>query len=154
MSDWQPYLRTAFPQPTDEDRTRLEYLAGAALPDAYWRMVGSHQGEVLDTELELEGEGAINFGVLLLALSPLAVERQSASYCVEYCFEGMQDRYPAGLFPFADDTGGNYWAFDFRTNSTDPAIVFIDHEMVGDAGVTAASESFAAFMASAGAPGF
>lgn len=154
MSDWEPYLRTAIPLPTGEDRARLEQLAGAALPEAYWRMVGLHQGEVLDAELELDGEGAINFGVLLLALSPQALDQQSSTYCVEYCFESMEDRYPVGLFPFADDTGGNYWAFDFRTNIADPAIVFIDHEKLGDEGVTPASGSFAAFMAWAGAPGF
>lgn len=155
MSDWKPYLRNPFPQPFDDDRARLERLAGAALPDAYWRTVVLHQGEVLDTEFELQGQrGTINFGVLLLALSPQSVEQERSSYCVEYCFESMRDRYPEGLFPFADDTGGNYWAFDFRTNATNPAIVFIDHEMLGDEGVTPASDSFTAFMAWAAAPGF
>jgi hypothetical protein len=154
MSEWTPYLRTKFPQPTDADRARLERLAGAALPDAYWRMVGLHQGEVLDTELELDGEGAINFGVLLLAVSPQVVEKRNSSYCIEDCLDSMEDRYAAGLLPFADDTGGNYWAFDFRTHATDPAVVFIDHELSGDDGVTPAADSFAAFMTMAAAPGF
>jgi hypothetical protein len=155
MSEWKPYLKAAFPQPTEADRTRLERLAGAALPDAYWDMVCRHQGGVLDTGLELDGQfGEINFGVLLLALSPRSVESLTSTYCIEYCCESMEDRYPVGLFPFADDTGGNYWAFDFRTTPTDPAIVFIDHEMLGDEGVTPASGSFAAFMKGAGAPGF
>jgi hypothetical protein len=155
MGHWIPYLRTVFAQPTDADRARLERQAGAALPDDYWHMVRQHQGQVLDTELYVEGQrGGINFGVLLLALPPPSLDMQTATYCVEYCFESMEDRFPKGLFPFADDTGGNYWAFDFRANAAEPAVVFIDHEMLGDEGATPAADSFASFMKKAGAPGF
>ena len=61
-----------------------------------------------DAGLELAGEGEINFGVLVLALSPEAVGKEWSSYCVEDCHWQMQDNYPAGLLPFADDIGGNY----------------------------------------------
>jgi hypothetical protein len=152
MSTWEPYLRATLPRPTDADRARLESLAGALLPDQYWQVVCEHQGEVLEgEELELPGEGGINFGVLLLASSPQAVGKESSSYCVEDCFESMQDRYPAGMLPFADDTGGNFWAFDFRRRTANPAIVFVDHEKLDEEGVTHAADSFEAFMKLAGA---
>ena len=151
MGLWEPYLRTAFPPPTEADRTRLEALAGAGLPEQYWRLVTEHQGEVLeDAGLALPGEGEINFGVLLLALHPEGVGKAHASYCVETCFRHMEDRYPAGLFPFADDTGDNYWAFDFRADAANPAIVFIDHEKMDEDGVTRIADSFDAFMTLAG----
>ena len=151
MSTWKPYLRATLPHPTDADRSRLEVLAGAALPDQYWRLVCEHQGEALDDAgLQLPGEGEINFGVLLLASSPEAVGNANSSYCVEHCFESMQDRYPDGLFPFAEDTGGNLWAFDFREDAANPAVVFVDHEKMDEGGITWAADSFAAFMALAG----
>ncbi|GLS42633.1 SMI1/KNR4 family protein [Methylobacterium brachythecii] len=153
MSEWKRYLQTAFARPTETDRTRLEVLAGARLPDRYWQVVCEHQGQVLDTDgLVLPDEGEINFGVLLLALAPKSLSKSDASYTVEDCYRSMEDRYPAGLFPFADDTGGNYWAFDFRADPANPAVVFVDHEESGADGVTLAADSFAAFMALAGQP--
>jgi hypothetical protein len=35
---------------------------------------------------------------------------------------------PEKIFPFADDGGGNIYFFDYRKNSCEPAIVFLDHE--------------------------
>lgn len=137
MNIWEPYLRVLLPRPTDADRARLEQLAGAPLPDAYWRLVSEHQGEVLgDEDDEPPGEGGVHFGVLLLALSPETAGRANSTYCVEACFQYVQDRYPVGLCPFADDTGGNYWAFDFRADAANPAVVFIDHEVEGENGLT------------------
>jgi hypothetical protein len=151
MSEWVRYLGTTFPRPSEVDRARLEALAGGRLPNRYWQIVCEHQGQVLDTEgLVLPDEGEINFGVLLLALSPESLSRSDASYTVEDCYRHMEDRYPAGLFPFADDTGGNYWGFDFRSDPANPAVVFIDHEVSGEDGVTRAADSFAVFMALAG----
>lgn len=152
MNPWQPYLRVALPRPTDADRARLEKLAGAPLPGLYWSLVSEHQGEVLDEAAVELPEGGFTFGVLLLALSPNKLDKSDASYCAETCFLLLKDRYPTGLFPFADDTGGNYWAFDFRANPGSPAVVFIDHEIEGEGGVTREADSFGAFMALVGVP--
>lgn len=150
MSHWKPYLRTAFPPPTQADRARLERLAAARLPDRYWRLVCEHQGEVLDGYVALADEGELNFGVLLLACPPEGAGRH-ASYCIEDCFRSMEDRYPVALLPFADDTGGNYWAFDFRTAPANPPVVFVDHEGLDEDGITLTAENFEAFLAMAGA---
>lgn len=151
MSEWKRYLQTAFARPAETDRTRLEVLARARLPDLYWKIVREHQGQALDADgLVLPDEGEINFGVLLLVLPPDSLSKSDASYTVEECFRHMEDRYPAGLFPFADDTGGNYWALDFRSDPANPAVVFVDHEETGEDGVSYAAGSFDAFMALAG----
>ncbi len=151
MSEWKRYLSTAFARPSEADRTRLEALAGARLPDFYWQVVREHQGQVLDTEgLTLPDEGEINFGVLLLAVAPGTLSKSDASYTVEDCFRHMEDRYTAGLFPFADDTDGNYWAFDFRAYPANQAVVFIDHVEIGEDGVTRSADSFGAPMAMVG----
>lgn len=62
----------------------------------------------------------------------------------------MMPRYPVGLLPFADDTGGNVWAFDYRDDPASPSIVFIDHEMDGEAGITAVAPDFASLLARIG----
>lgn len=59
----------------------------------------------------------------------------------------MRDAHPAGLLPFADDSGGNYWALDFRRNRDLPAVVFIDHEIEGEDGVIRVASDFASFWA-------
>ncbi len=152
MSVWTLYLRLAPSRPTDGDRARLEGLAGASLPDAYWAVACEHQGQVLaGGRIEVPGQGLCGFGVLLLVLPRAQVDRYG-SYLVEACLGGMQPYYPAGLFPFADDTGGNFWALDLRADPASPTVVFIDHETAGEAGLTRAGDSFDAFMTEMGAP--
>lgn len=144
---WQDYIGEDLPAPGDIDRARIEKVIGGRLPDAYWELLRVHQGQVLDAgAIPVPGAGDVIFGVLLLGLSPMMVGEDD-SYSMESCWNAMRDHYPAGLLPFADDTGGNYWAFDFRLTRDPPAIVFIDHEIEGDDGVIAVAPDFASFWA-------
>lgn len=143
---WEDYIGQGLPAPTEIDRARLERAGGGALPDSYWALVQAHQGQIRrGHEIEVSGQGAVNFGVLLLAIPP-ARAGDEQSYSIETCLHNMADYYPTGLLPFADDTGGNYWAFDLRRRSA-PCIVFIDHELEGEEGLTPIADSFEAFMA-------
>ncbi|WP_294327905.1 SMI1/KNR4 family protein [uncultured Sphingomonas sp.] len=143
----EAYVGDGLRLPDDADRARIEGAVGARLPDDYRELVVAHQGQVLVADpVAVPEQGKVDFGVLLLALSP-AIAGDDASYCIERCQENMRDYYPAGLLPFADDTGGNYWAFDFRQSQDRPAVVFIDHEIEGEEGVTPVAPDFAGFRA-------
>ncbi|MET0269520.1 MAG: SMI1/KNR4 family protein [Sphingomonas sp.] len=142
---WEEYVGQGLPTPTAADRARIEQAGGGAVPDDYWDLVRAHQGQVAEEqEKPAPGHGPEGLGVLLLAISPEAAGRD-ASYCIATCLRNMADYYPAGLLPFADDTGGNYWAFDFRYGGA-PRIVFIDHEIAGEAGITPVAADFTVFM--------
>ncbi len=91
------------------------------------------------------------FGVLLLAL-PSGAAGAHASYCVETCLLGLRSDHPVGLFPFADTTGGDLWALNFRPDPRSPSVVLIDHEVDAEEGLVCAATRFGAFMALAGAP--
>lgn len=40
--------------------------------------------------------------------------------------------FPKGIYPFADDPGGNTICFDYRSNNDNPRIVFFEHELETD----------------------
>jgi len=145
---WEPYLRAALPAATEEDRARLEAIAGAPLPPGYWDVAAAHQGEAL--EEDLVQDPAFTAFVLLLVLPPERLGKDEASYSVAFAMEHTMPRYPAGLLPFADDTGGNLWAFDYRADPSAPSIVFIDHELEGEEGVTAVAPDFPSLLARIG----
>lgn len=147
---WEPYIRAALPVPTEEDRARLEALANASLPPGYWDLAVAHQGEALDQDLVQDP--AFEAFVLLLVLPPERLDERHASYSVAFAMEHAMPRYPVGLLPFADDTGGNLWAFDYRADSAAPAIVFIDHELEGAEGVVAVAPDFASLLVRIGLP--
>jgi hypothetical protein len=145
---WEPYLRAALPVTTQEDRARLELLAGGPLPVKYWELAQEHQGEALEEDL-VQDPSFVAF-VLLLIVSAERLGKSEVSYSIDFCVEHMMPRYPVGLLPFADDTGGNVWAFDYRDDPASPSIVFIDHEMDGEAGLTAVAPDFASLLARIG----
>ena len=147
---WEPYLRAKLPVPTAEDRARLETFAGGPLPPGYWELATAHQGEALDQDLVQDP--AFEALVLLLVLPAERLEKVHASYSIAFTMEHTMPRYPAGLLPFADDTGGNLWAFDYRVDRSAPAVVFIDHELEGDEGVTAVAPDFASLLVRIGLP--
>jgi len=130
----------------DWDRKRLENYIKGRLPDSYWRLVCKHQGSILSVTVEMPRRERVNFGVLLLVNS-MNDERENYSYCVDFCFDGMQGYYPERILPFSDDTGGNYFAFDFRENPDVPSIAFVDHEIQGEGGIIHVASNFDLFMA-------
>lgn len=138
---WEDYVNDGIPVPIDADRARIEAAAHGRVPDAYWSLVTRHGGRTLESE---EGE-TMMYGVLLLAVAPDEAGGH-ASYCVEHCLRIARLHWPDGLLPFGDDTGGNYWAFDFRHDASAPAIVFVDHEVGGNEGVTRVAPDFATFV--------
>ncbi|MFD1950403.1 SMI1/KNR4 family protein [Sphingomonas arantia] len=141
---WEPYLRTKLPAPTEQDRDRLEAFAGGPLPAGYWALATAHQGEALDEDLVRDPSFPT---FILLLVAPLdRLEKAERSYAIAFAIDHMMPRYPAGLLPFADDTGGNLFAFDYRADPAAPSIVFIDHELDGEDGITPVAPDFASLL--------
>ncbi|RKK01577.1 hypothetical protein EBE87_25015 [Pseudoroseomonas wenyumeiae] len=106
----EPDLRAVLPETTAAHRQRLETLLGSPLPDRSWSRAVTHQGEGLDEDAMADPQFASL--LLLLVLPPEAVSPDAVSYCVETCWQNILEHAPPGLLPFADNTGGNLWAFD------------------------------------------
>ena len=145
---WEPYLRAALPVVTEEDRARLETLAGGPLPPEYWDLAQRHQGEALDQDLVQDP--VFEAFILLLVAPAERLGKGEASYSIDFAVTHTMPRYPTSLLPFADDTGGNLWAFDYRVDPASPSVVFIDHELDGEEGVTPVAPDFAALLARIG----
>ncbi|PSJ39717.1 SMI1/KNR4 family protein [Allosphingosinicella deserti] len=145
---WEPYLRAKLPVPTQDDLSRLEALAGGELPLGYWELAIAHQGEALDESLVQDP--AFEAFVLLLVLPPERLTKTEVSYSIGFAIEHVMPRYPTGLLPFADDTGGNLWAFDYRATPGAPSVVFIDHELDGEEALSPVAPDFASLLSRIG----
>lgn len=148
ITAWTDYLQYDFPTPTEDDRRALETEIGYALPQEYWDVVAEHQGHIPDPDGVPRGDGKPDerVGVLLYVVPTETMEdSEQFGYGVLVALENMASLYPEGIVPFSDDTGGNNLAFDFRTGP-DPAIVFVDHNVAGEAGLTTVAPSFTALI--------
>ncbi|MGF3025693.1 SMI1/KNR4 family protein [Methylobacterium aquaticum] len=147
-AEWIDYLDFAFPRPTGDDRRRIEETVGHRLPDAYWHDVETHQGHTRRPDrIVLDNGRPERLGVYLYVVQPDRVEDEEArSYDLVSAFEDIRAAYPPGLVPFSDDTGGNRFAFDYRGGGK-PGIVFVDHNVEGEAGVTPAAPDYETLIA-------
>ncbi len=148
IDSWKPKFDYSFPRPTAEDRASLEAQIGFTVPDAYWSVVADHQCQIPKPNgvPRPDGRPDEQFGYLLHVLQPEALK--GTPYFgrgVLVALSNMAEFYPKGIVPFSDDTGGNNLAFDFRS-SQEPPIVFVDHEVAGEAGLTQIAPSFAALL--------
>lgn len=150
ITGWSRYLRYTFPVPTLEDRARLEQYIGHKLPEHYWELILEHQGEIPNPAFVILNTGATErCGVFLHVFDPMSLTDPSAlrvrNYAVFRRYASMRGDYPEDVVPFSDDTAGNYMAFDFRSGG-EPSIVFVDHNVQGEAGLTPIAPNFEAFL--------
>lgn len=142
---WVDYLNYDFPAPTNEERDKIEQEIKQTLPTDYWDLVKYHQGHIpKPNQVILQNAKATRemFGVLLYVVdSSRVTSKLVRGYSLLNAFDCMRNYYPTGIIPFADDTGGNYLAFDFRS-SLEGAIVFVNHEIEGEKGLTLVASCF------------
>jgi hypothetical protein len=94
------------------------------LPDEYKTLVSAYQGMTPEPSVFDVGKGTNVFSVLLT----IKIHEGRESYSVERAYEVLKPHLPAGLFPFATTSGGEFICFDYRTNSKQPGIAFITVE--------------------------
>jgi len=57
----------------------------------------------------------------------------------------LSDQLPSGIVPFADEPGGDFICFDYRSGAT-PSVVYWMHERSGDEAVVTLAPTFSAFL--------
>lgn len=136
--NWIKYVKYDYPAPTQEDRKHFEDVVGQKMPQFYWNIIRNHQGDIPDPDFFIapETNQQERFGVLLHIFEFDRIPNSIAKvYSVLSRYEFMCELYSSEIVPISNDTGGNNIALDFRFGP-DPYVVFIDHNIEGDEGIT------------------
>lgn len=97
---------------------KIEEKLGFIFPHEYKKYVVNNNGAYVEgffiSNLEIKNETGFAF----LKLEKEFIEQ----------YELLEECTPKDVIPFAVDGGGNYYCFDYKENSSEPKIVFLDHE--------------------------
>jgi hypothetical protein len=58
----------------------------------------------------------------------------------------LKHQLPKGIIPIADDGGGDFICFDFRSSETSPKVVYWHHEKKKEKSITYLCETFTDFI--------
>lgn len=144
---WSPYLWDDFRAATPDEIDAAERRLGVAFPPSYRDVLGRYQGATPEPavfDFLQNGhptDSCVNF------LLPVPPHGDESCNLVD---ENLDDsgQIPPGCIVFAEDPAGNCLAFDYREQTGEPAVVFIDHECVGEKEwVSRVADSFDGFLA-------
>jgi|SRR5690606_852247 len=112
-----------FGEPIDRSVIRnTEKAFGVTFPDDYVECVlKNNGGSPMPNVYDFEGRKGAVFGRLLN-------HDPNGPNNILRMYDAIQDRLPEGIYPFAEDTFGNFICFDYRQDKENPSIVFWDHE--------------------------
>ncbi|HOZ48660.1 MAG TPA: SMI1/KNR4 family protein [Candidatus Hydrogenedentes bacterium] len=101
---------------------RFETVSKVNLPEDFKSWLLRHNGSCPEPpRIDLDdGQG-------IYLNSFLSFSRQD-KYNVFSMIETMSGRLPEGLVPIADDSGGNFVCFRYSSRTSQPEVVFWDHE--------------------------
>jgi hypothetical protein len=126
---------------------RVEAALFLRFPHDYLKVVipyhGGHPHRESPYIIDLPTQGDTAFQALF------SFDRNSRDYIVRV-WGGFFAHLPLHIIPFADDGGGNLFAFDFRESRDAPTVVFVDHEVLNEQGflnVVSLSTTFSEFVA-------
>ncbi|MDA7028615.1 SMI1/KNR4 family protein [Bacillus sp. CLL-7-23] len=112
-----------FKEVSEEEINHLENHFSINFPNDYREFIKNHSGcDPLDKDVVDIGD----FRETLNGLFDIRDDDETISLLEMYI--GSKDRLIDNVIPFADDPAGNLFCFDYRRSSTDPVIVFWDHE--------------------------
>jgi hypothetical protein len=114
----------------------LEKESGLALPESYKTMAEKHNGGRPNKRIFGSGDGALPLR------SFLRVDETEDASSAAFAHERVK-KINNKLFPFADDSFGNYFCLFPSNDSSEPVVVFLDMELEK---MTELSESFSSFM--------
>lgn len=143
-SSEKPIVWTTPHHPIDRrEIARVEEAWCIRFPKEYIEIaLTGHGGHPSADVLEVEGWGRRLFG----ELDNFVPESQSH---IVHAWAAYFNRLPSRVFPFADDGGGNPFAFDYRKGPENPAIFYFHHEFSDDNGIMIenwVADSFAEFL--------
>jgi hypothetical protein len=146
--DWEPYVVDA-PKGTPSVFAALEKRLGISLPDDLKLAFQDHPGDApVQSGIRLGKVAATVFGPLLFVGG--TPDHKDYTYSVEFGVEALKewaqisDDAALKLMPFGTNTASGYFCLDYRSNQTQPHVVFIDMEYAPDepVGVTTLATSF------------
>ena len=101
----------------------VEMVLGVSFPTAFKDLAAAQDGAVSgEYEIDIEGEEGKVFGTLL-GLG------DDGSNGMIWNVETLRDRLPEKVIPFAEDPGGSFFCFDFRSGSDNPPVVYWPHDV-------------------------
>jgi hypothetical protein len=109
--------------------TEIEHGLGVRFPEDYVQCVLIKGGGRPWPNGVRVGDGETVFNTLFNFNMPHAWQAVTPGRLIDrYASLTSQKLLPPKTYPFANDPGGNYFAFDYHQSATAPAIVFLDHE--------------------------
>ena len=112
-------------QPRDpEDFEAVESIWGVQLPTDYKACAATKQGarpEFCAVDIPRRGTTQLQ---LLLYID--GAGEAASTYSADETWRRIRAHIPHGLFPFGDETGGNFFCFRYTKPDSDPDIVFWD----------------------------
>ncbi len=125
---------------TPHELELLERQWGVRLPSDYRRLVVAHQGMSPEPSAFNVGSGRDVFCVLLT----VSIDEERDEYSLRRVYGILEPHVPAGIFPFALTSGGEFLCFDYRASPEHAAVVLVSVGML----VHPVAGSFSDFMAS------
>ena len=137
---WEPYVWEASHCADPHELELLERQWGVSLPSDYRHLVVEYQGMSPEPSAFNIGAGRDAFCVLLT----VSIDEERDEYSLRHVYGIIEPHVPAGIFPFALTSGGEFLCFDYRASPEYPAVVLVSVEMF----VQPIADSFGDFMAS------
>jgi hypothetical protein len=136
--EWQ----NASVDPLPENVLRgAELLFGVKFPDDYRECLRiNHGGHPEPRDFIIRG-GTAYWGSCFAVLLSLDWRRPENVWSVLSSL-AVDGQLPLGLFPIAEDGGGDFICLDFRDDLAAPSVVYWSHEVSGDEGVVRVAGSF------------
>ena len=122
---WEPYVWEASHSADPDELELLERQWGVSLPSDYRRLVVEYQGMSPEPSAFNVGSGRDVFCVLLT----VSFDEERAEYFLRHVYGIIEPHVPAGIFPFALTSGGEFLCFDYRLSPEHPAVVLVSVEM-------------------------
>jgi hypothetical protein len=123
-----------------------ELLFGVTFPKDYRECIRvNHGGHPEPRDFVVRGL-TTSWGSCLAVLLSLDWRRPSNVWA-ELASLAVDSQLPVGLFPIAEDGGGDLLCLDFRSDPGAPSVVYWSHEVGGEEGIVPVAESFSALLA-------
>lgn len=118
-----------------------ELLFGVTFPADYRECVRvNHGGRPKPNHFVVPGQ-TVAWGSCVASLLTLDW-RRSENVWASLAILAVDKQLPDGLFPFAEDGGGDFLCLDFRGGSDCPRVVYWSHDIGGDDSVVSVANSF------------
>lgn len=128
----------------------LEKEWGVTFPPPFVEVVlACHGGVPEPGDIQIAGKRTTTVQCLIPIVAPVHDDDHDSIH-MRRNYEWVQDRLPDGVFPFAQEPGGDLFCFDYCDVETEPTIAYWDHDIASpenpEGGITFVASSFSAML--------